>query len=55
MDLIAFSDATSWLPTYGPKWYICKVPLTAIGSQGLWLGKLNDAKTKVIAIHYVVK
>lgn len=55
MDLIAFKDSAAWLPTKGPTWFICKVPLTNIASEGLWLGKLNDAKTEVTAIHYVVK
>ncbi|NLP56893.1 hypothetical protein [Lutibacter sp. B1] len=54
MDLIAFTDAASWLPTYGPIWYICKVPLTAIETDGLWLGDLNDEETEVTAIHYII-
>lgn len=57
MDLIAFTDAASWLPTYGPEWYICKVPLSAIETDGLWLGKMGvngDGDPEVIAIHYVI-
>jgi len=55
MDLIAFTDSASWLPTKGPKWFICKVPLTSIATDGLWLGKLDDVKKEVTAIHYVIK
>lgn len=57
MDLIAFADAANWLPTYGPTWYICKVPLSAIETDGLWLGKMGvngSGDPEVIAIHYVI-
>ena len=54
MDLIAFTDAASWLPTYGSTWYICKSPLSAIETDGLWLGDLNDDQTEVTAIHYEI-
>lgn len=54
MDLIAFTDAAAWLPTYGETWYFCKVPLTNIGTEGMWLGDLNDDSTEVTAIHYVI-
>jgi len=54
MDLIAFTDSASWLPTYGATWYFCKVPLTAIETDGMWLGDLNDDETEVTAIHYVI-
>lgn len=54
MDLIAFKDAASWLPTYGAVWYFCKSPLTNIATDGMWLGDLNDDQTEVTAIHYVI-
>jgi hypothetical protein len=57
MDLIAFVDAASWLPTYGSTWYICKTPLTAIETDGLWLGKMGvngSGDPEVTAIHYVI-
>lgn len=54
MDLIAFTDAANWLPTYGPVWYICKVPVTSIVDNGLWLGHLNEDQTEVLAVHYVI-
>ena len=56
MDLIAFTDAASWVTTYGPTWYICKVPLSAIETDGLWLGDLGvngSGDPEVTAIHYV--
>ena len=56
MPLIAFSDAASWLPNFGPKWTFCKVPLTAIGTDGMWLSIPSPGKetTEAIAIHYVI-
>ncbi len=57
MDLIAFKDAANWLPTYGPTWYICKVPLSTIETNGLWLGKMGvngSGDPEVTAIHYVI-
>lgn len=56
MDLIAFTDSASFLPTQGPKWFICKVPLASVLTNGLWLGTPNPTNAaEVIAIHYVVK
>ena len=56
MNLIAFSDSAAWLPNKGPKWFICKAPLTSILTDGLWLGTVNSEKPEeVIAIHYVIK
>lgn len=54
MDLIAFTDAASWLPTYGPTWHFAKTSLTNIATEGMWLGVLNAEGTEVTAIHYVI-
>ncbi len=57
MDLIAFTDSASWLPTYGATWYFCKSPLSAVETDGLWLGKLGvngSGDPEVTAIHYVI-
>jgi hypothetical protein len=54
MDLIAFTDVARFLPTAGPIWFICKSPLTAIETNGLWLGDINDDATEFTAIHYVI-
>lgn len=54
MNLIEFTDAASWLPSYGPIWYICKTPVSSVEESGLWLGNLNDDETEVTAIHYVI-
>jgi hypothetical protein len=57
MDLIAFEDAASWLPTYGPVWYICKTDLSVIETEGMWLGDLGvsgGGSPEVTAIHYII-
>ena len=55
MDLIAFEDAASWLPTYGPTWKICKNPTSAIETDGMWLGVPTPGNAEeVTAIHYVI-
>lgn len=54
IDLIAFKDAAAWLPVSGDPWYICKVPLANIETDGMWLGDMNDDGTEVTAIHYVI-
>lgn len=56
MPLIAFSDAASWLPNFGPKWTFCKVPISSIQTDGMWLSVPSPGKetTEAVAIHYVI-
>jgi len=56
MDLIKFGGSASWLPSYGPKWKITRNELSAIDTDGMWLGIPNPGKeaTETVIIHYVV-